>query len=111
MLSDEYRYKILKKLETEPEISQRELARELGISLGKANFCLNALIEIGLVKVNNFQHSANKGGYMYFLTPKGMEEKARVTVRFLQFKLTEYEAIKAEIQQLQCDAESNPDIL
>ena len=107
MLTDEYRYKILKKLEAEPEVSQRELARELGISLGKVNFCLNALIEKGLVKANNFRQSPNKKGYIYLLTPSGVEEKAKITVQFLKYKLAEYEAIKAEIQQLQNDIESN----
>ncbi|ARU32301.1 MarR family EPS-associated transcriptional regulator [Sulfuriferula sp. AH1] len=107
MLTDEYRYKILKKLEIEPEVSQRELARELGISLGKVNFCLNALIEKGLVKVNNFRQSENKKSYIYLLTPSGVEEKAKITVQFLKYKLAEYEAIKAEIQQLQNDIESN----
>lgn len=107
MLTDEYRYKILKKLEAEPEVSQRELARELGISLGKVNFCLNALIEKGLVKANNFRQSKNKKGYIYLLTPSGVEEKAKITVQFLKYKLAEYEAIKTEIQQLQNDIESN----
>lgn len=107
MLTDEYRYKILRKLDVEPEVSQRELARELGISLGKVNFCLNALIEKGLVKTNNFSRSENKKGYIYLLTPSGVEEKAKITVRFLKYKLAEYEAIKAEIQQLQNDIESN----
>ncbi|WP_124950156.1 MarR family EPS-associated transcriptional regulator [Sulfuriferula thiophila] len=107
MLTDEYRYKILKKLEAEPEVSQRELARELGISLGKVNYCLNALIEKGLVKANNFRQSENKKGYIYLLTPSGVEEKAKITVQFLKYKLAEYEAIKAEIQQLQNDIESN----
>lgn len=107
MLTDEYRYKILKKLEAEPEVSQRELARELGISLGKANFCLNALIEKGLVKVNNFRQSKNKKGYIYLLTPSGAEEKAKITLQFLKSKLVEYEAIKIEIQQLQHDIASS----
>jgi EPS-associated MarR family transcriptional regulator len=106
MLTDEYRYKILRKLEAEPETSQRELARELGISLGKVNFCLNALIEKGLVKANNFRHSQNKKGYIYLLTPSGVEEKAKITVQFLKYKLAQYEAIKAEISQLQEDIEA-----
>ncbi|NOT17949.1 MAG: MarR family EPS-associated transcriptional regulator [Sulfuriferula sp.] len=110
MLTDEYRYKILKKLAAEPEISQRELARELGVSLGKTNFCLNALIEKGLVKVNNFRQSDNKKGYIYLLTPSGVEAKAKITVQFLKHKLAEYEAIKAEITQLQHDVESNVSI-
>ncbi len=97
MLTDEYRYKILKLLETNPEISQRELAKILGISLGKANYCLNALIEIGLIKVGNFRTSKNKLAYMYLLTPSGIEEKAKITLRFLTFKLNEYELLKKEI--------------
>src|SRR5674476_521921 len=80
MLSDEYRYKILKRLEANPEISQRELAGDLDISLGRVNFCIQALIEKGLVKANNFRNSKNKKGYAYFLTPRGIEEKAKITV-------------------------------
>lgn len=105
MLSDEYRYRILKYLEANPEISQRELASELGISLGKANYCLKALVERGLVKVNNFRKVESRAGYAYFLTPKGIEEKARITVQFLKFKMAEYEALKSEIENLQREAE------
>ena len=101
MLSDEYRYKILKRLETEPEISQRELAKELGISLGKVNYCLKALIEKGWVKANNFRNNQNKKAYIYLLTPRGVEEKSRVTVQFLKFKVAEYEALKSEVENLQ----------
>ena len=74
MLSDEYRYKILKRLENEPETSQRELARELGISLGRVNYCLKALIEKGWVKANNFRNNQHKKAYIYLLTPRGVEE-------------------------------------
>lgn len=105
MLTDEYRYKILRELETNPEISQRDLARGLGISLGKANFCIKALIEKGLIKANNFRNSQNKKAYFYYLTPKGMEEKASITLRFLKCKMAEYEALKAELEQLQGEAE------
>ncbi|MBY0579461.1 MAG: MarR family EPS-associated transcriptional regulator [Burkholderiales bacterium] len=105
MLTDEYRYKILKHLETNPEISQRKLAKELGISLGRANYCLKALIEKGLVKANNFRNMKNRSGYVYFLTPKGIEEKARITLQFLKFKIVEYEALKSEIENLQREAE------
>ena len=100
MLTDEYRYKILKLVETNPEISQRELAEQLGISLGKANFCLKALIEVGMLKASNFKNSKNKLGYMYLLTPKGLEEKAKVTVRFLKKKLSEFEILQNEINEL-----------
>lgn len=100
MLSDEYRYKILRLLEADPEMSQRDLARALGVSLGKANYCLQALVEKGLVKVNNFKNSKNKQAYMYLLTPRGASEKARVAVRFLKRKMAEYEALQREIEEL-----------
>jgi len=101
MLTDEYRYRILKLLEADPHASQRRIADELGISLGRVNFCLRALTEKGLVKVNNFRSNANKRAYLYLLTPRGIEEKAVVTARFLKRKLDEYEALKREVEQLQ----------
>ena len=100
MLSDEYRYKILKLIEAKPEISQRELAKMLGVSLGKANFCLNALIEKGLLKATNFRNSQNKLAYMYLLTPSGVEEKSKITLRFLKSKMQEYELLKQELKVL-----------
>ncbi len=103
MLTDEYRYKILKALAHNPEISQRDLARELGVSLGRANFCLKALIEVGLLKVSNFRNSRNKLAYMYLLTPSGVKEKSLITERFLKFKLQEYEALEAEINILRSE--------
>ena len=105
MLSDEYRYKILKYLEANPEMSQRELAGVLGISLGRVNYCVQALIEKGLVKANNFRNSKNKKGYAYLLTPKGIEDKAKITVQFLKIKLAEHEELKKEIKKLQQEAE------
>ncbi len=103
MLTDEYRAKILKKLEEDPRISQRDLASELGISLGKANYCLRALMEKGLIKANNFKNSRNKKAYMYLLTSKGITERARATVRFLDRKVEEYEALRREIATLRRD--------
>ena len=100
MLTDEYRYKILKILEQNPEISQRNLARELGSSLGRTNYCLKALIEVGLLKVTNFRNSRNKLAYIYLLTPYGIKEKALITERFLKLKLQEYETLEAEINVL-----------
>jgi len=101
MLSEETRYRLLKTLEANPTASQRELARELDISLGKVNYCLKALVDKGWVKMGNFRRNPDKGTYAYLLTPKGAAEKARVTMSFLQRKLTEYESIKDEIAQLQ----------
>ncbi|MEO7727490.1 MAG: MarR family EPS-associated transcriptional regulator [Burkholderiales bacterium] len=101
MLSDEYRYKILKKLEADPRISQRDLARELGISVGKANYCLQSLIEKGLIKANNFKNSRHKKAYMYLLTSRGITEKSHATMRFLQRKMSEYEILQHEIADLQ----------
>ena len=100
MLSDADRYRILKRLEANPEISQRALAEELGISLGKINYCLNALIERGMLKVENFRNNKHKRAYMYYLTPNGIEEKARVTLSFLSARVAEYEALDREIAQL-----------
>jgi EPS-associated MarR family transcriptional regulator len=100
MLTDEYRVKILKKLEEDPRISQRDLANELGISLGKTNYCLRALMEKGLIKANNFKNSRNKKAYMYLLTRQGMVEKASATARFLERKVAEYEALQREIEVL-----------
>ena len=99
--------KLLRFLETHPQVSQRELADHLGISLGKANYCLKALIEKGLIKARNFKNSDNKRSYLYLLTPKGIERKASITVSFLQRKVQEYEDLKVEIKQLQREVENN----
>lgn len=107
MLTDEYRYKIFKLVEANPEISQRELARALGISLGKVNYCLKALIEKGLLKAGNFRNSNNKMAYVYKLTPKGLEEKTNVTVRFLKQKMAEHELLTAEIEFLRQEAQKS----
>jgi EPS-associated MarR family transcriptional regulator len=103
LLNDDVRYRLLKLLETNPEASQRELARSLGISLGKINFCVQALMQKGLIKAANFRNSQNKPGYIYKLTPRGIEEKTRVTVRFLQRKTQEYEELRAEIARLSAE--------
>ncbi|MDX9741450.1 MAG: MarR family EPS-associated transcriptional regulator [Gammaproteobacteria bacterium] len=97
---DEIRYRILKALARNPHCSQRELAHELGISLGKVNYCLRAIMSRGWVKVDNFRNNPDKRGYAYYLTPKGFEEKARVTLRFLKKRMKEYEAIRREIDEL-----------
>ena len=94
-------FRLLRLLEARSDLSQRDLARELGTSLGKVNYCLNALIDKGLVKVRNFRNSRNKLGYAYLLTPRGIERKATIAVQFLQRKMAEYEILKSEIEQLQ----------
>lgn len=104
VLTDETRYRILKVLEADPQASQRRIADELGISLGRVNYCLQALVKKGLVKANNFRSSSNKRNYLYLLTPRGIEEKARVTARFLRVKLDEYEILKRELEELQREA-------
>jgi len=101
VLSDENRYKLLKLLDENPEMNQREIASALGLSLGKVNFCLRALVEKGWVKVGNFSRSPNKKAYVYLLTLRGIEEKAKVTFDFLDRKKREYEDLKIEIEKLQ----------
>jgi EPS-associated MarR family transcriptional regulator len=105
-LTDAERYHLLRLLENNPGLPQRALANELNISLGKLNYCLNALIEKGWVKARNFRHSANKLGYLYQLTPSGILEKAAVTQRFLERKLHEHERLTAEIAQLQKEVQA-----
>jgi len=97
-------YKLLRLLESHPEMSQRDAARELGISLGKVNYCLQALIHKGWLKASRFRNSQNKKAYMYLLTPRGIEEKAQLTMRFLQIKMTEYERLREEIEQIRREA-------
>jgi EPS-associated MarR family transcriptional regulator len=99
--------KLLKYLQEHPKASQRELAGYLGVSLGKANYCLKALIEKGQVKARNFKNNKNKRQYLYLLTPAGMDAKARITVSFLQRKMQEHEELKREIRQLQQDVREN----
>ena len=96
---------LLRKLEVNPECTQRELSKEMGVSLGKVNYCMKKLIEKGWVKLINFSRNPNKVGYTYLLTPKGMEEKSRLTYAFLKIKMEEYEMLKEEINSLKQDAE------
>ena len=100
-MEDEITYKILKAIEENPSQSQRELSKSLGVSLGKLNYCLKALVGRGWVKANNFRQNPHKSDYLYLLTPSGVEAKALVTVRFLKRKMQEYERIKEEIAELQ----------
>jgi len=96
---------LLKTLEENPNLSQRELAGRLGISLGKVNFCLKALIDKGCLKVNNFRNSDNKLAYAYLMTPHGVEERARMTTTFLKYKMQEYDRLRAEIEDLKAEVE------
>jgi len=105
MNTQETHLKVLRHLETNPEITQRELAKELGVSVGKVNYCLKALIQKGWVKASNFKNNKNKAAYAYLLTPKGIEHKAQITVRYLKAKMHEYESLKKEIAQLQSEVE------
>lgn len=100
-------YDLLKVLETTSGLSQRALAKRLGVSLGKVNFCLKALVEKGYLKVNNFRNSENKLAYAYLLTPRGVDQKARMTVEFLQIKIREYERLRNEIEELKNEAEKS----
>ena len=93
-------FRVLHILEEEPEITQRELADKLGISLGGANYCLKALIEIGHIKAGNFSKNPDKSVYLYLLTPKGIAEKAELTAGFLKRKMAEYHALKKEIESV-----------
>ncbi len=104
----EIHLKILRHLEDNPDISQRDLARELGVSLGKANYCLKALIEKGFIKAQNFRESDNKRGYLYVLTPEGLEAKMRISVDFLKRKMAEYEELEREIAELQNTVRQEP---
>ena len=90
-------FEILRKISKKPEVSQRELAEELGFSLGKLNYCLKALKEKGLVKMKNFSSNSNKIGYAYILTPKGIREKTKLTVNFMKKKMKEYDELKKEL--------------
>jgi len=107
MLDDDTRYRLLCHLERHPKSSQRELADEIGFSLGKMNYCIKALIDKGWVKARIFRNSRNKSAYIYQLTPKGVGEKVRVTRRFLTIKLREHVAIAAEIEQLKQEVRLN----
>ena len=100
---EDLNFRVLKLLQDKPDMTQRDLASRLGISQGKINYCLNALIEKGLLKLENFQNSQHKHRYAYLLTPAGIAAKAALTGRFLKRKMAEYEALKAEIEALQAD--------
>ena len=92
-------FNVLRKIKSKPNSTQRELAEELGFSLGKLNYCLQALKKKGLVKISNFQKNPNKLSYAYILTPKGISEKAKLTINFMKRKMKEYDELKSEIEE------------
>lgn len=102
-LQEDTYFRVMRILQENPDLTQRELAERLGISVGGLNYCLKALMEKGLVKMKNFTYSKNKFGYVYVLTPNGIAEKAAITRRFLQRKIAEYEALRLEIEALTCE--------
>ncbi len=106
MSKQELEYKVLSWLEKNPNITQRQLAKELGVSLGKTHYLISSLIKVGWVKLDNFKRSDNKMGYMYLLTPKGVNEKAKITKTFLVRKENEYQQLKHEIEQLKSEVQS-----
>ena len=98
---------LLRLLETQPSLSQRKLAEKLDVSLGKLNYCLKALIGVGLLKIENFSRNPSKQGYLYLLTPRGFRQKSALTLQFLERKQREYEALQKEIDQLKRDVRAH----
>ena len=103
---EELKLRVMRVLEENPQATQREIANKLGVSLGGVNYCMKALVEMGLVKLSNFAKSNKKLGYAYILTPDGVTEKAKITARFLKRKLNEYELLKEEIEQLKREVDA-----
>lgn len=109
MPNDEIQLSVLRLLEQNPQLTQRQLSAELGVSLGKTHYIVKSLIDVGLIKLDNFQRSNNKLGYAYLLTPKGIAEKAAITVRFLARKQDEYKRLEREIEALKSEVDANAD--
>jgi MarR family transcriptional regulator, temperature-dependent positive regulator of motility len=99
MENNQDHFNVLRKINKKPDVTQRELANELGFSLGKLNYCLKALKNKGLVKIKNFEKNPNKISYIYVLTPKGISEKTKLTINFMKRKMKEYEELKKEIKK------------
>jgi EPS-associated MarR family transcriptional regulator len=110
MLDHELEYRALKILEQQPDLTQRQLAEQLGVSLGKTHYLVKSLIDVGWIKLDNFQRSDNKWGYAYLLTPMGIVEKAAITARFLVRKQREYTQLQQEITELQEEVRQQQDI-
>jgi EPS-associated MarR family transcriptional regulator len=105
MIKSESEFQILRALHSNPNLSQRELSKKSGVSLGQVNYCLNALVQKGWVKLGKFTASKNRKRYAYILTPKGMEQKAKATYHFLRRKMEEYEALEREIEELRAEVQ------
>jgi EPS-associated MarR family transcriptional regulator len=108
-LQEELQLEVLRRLHRTPNLSQRALAREIGISLGSVNYCFQALVKKGWVKMQNFSQSRHKMGYVYLLTPTGIAQKSRLTAEFLKRKMMEYETLREEIETLQADLSYDPE--
>jgi EPS-associated MarR family transcriptional regulator len=104
MNASETQYRVMRLLEANPEMSQRDVARALGVSLGKVNYCVRALLVKGCIKATNFRNSRNKAAYMYLLTARGVREKTRLTLEFLKRKTREYQALRDEIKEIRREA-------
>jgi EPS-associated MarR family transcriptional regulator len=100
------RLDLLRRIEANPNYTQRKLSQEMGVSLGKINYCMKKLAEKGLIKLTSFTNNPNKMSYAYLLTPRGIEEKSRLTLSFLKRKINEYEILKIEINELKLEIES-----
>ena len=100
---EEIQFEVLRRLHQTPQVSQRALAKDLGVGLGTINFCFQALVEKGLVKMQNFSQSKNKLRYVYLLTPAGVAEKSKLTAEFLRRKVAEYEVLQREIDELKSE--------
>ena len=100
-LKEDIEFKVINSLADHPSITQRDLARLLGFSLGKVNYCIQALMGKGMIKIKNFKNSNNKSSYQYFFTPKGIEQKSRLTIEFLKIKINEHENLVKEIKALE----------
>jgi EPS-associated MarR family transcriptional regulator len=105
LMREETYLKVMRLLQENPDLTQRELAEQLGVSVGSVNYCIRALMEKGWVKMKNFIHSKNKFGYVYVLTPTGIAERAELTSKFLARKVAEYETLKHEIEVLKAEVD------
>ena len=99
MKDDQDHFNVLRKIENRPNTSQREMAKDLGFSLGKLNYCIKALQKKGLIKINNFKKNPNKVNYIYVLTPKGIAEKTKLTINFMQRTMKQYDELKKELDK------------